>query len=66
MLKLFIAAQNKLASLKKFFSKKEEGASMVEYAVLLALITAAVIVAVTTLGTNILNIFDKVNTAISG
>jgi pilus assembly protein Flp/PilA len=62
MLKLYVAVQNKLASLKKFFTKKEEGASMVEYAILLGLITAAVIAAVITLGGKVLSAFTTVNT----
>jgi pilus assembly protein Flp/PilA len=66
MLKLYIAAQNKLASLKKFFSKKQEGASMVEYAILLGLITAAVITAIVTLGTSVLKVFTTVNSNFTG
>jgi pilus assembly protein Flp/PilA len=63
MLKLYVAVQNKLASLKKFFTKKEEGASMVEYAILLGLITAAVIAAVIIMGGKVKAAFEGVNAA---
>ena len=63
MLKLYVAARNKLASLKNFFRKKEEGASMVEYAILLGLITAAVIALVIALGGKVSSAFSATNAA---
>ena len=53
MLKLYFAAKNRLDAVKDFFSKKEEGASLAEYGLLIALIAVACIAAVTLLGTNI-------------
>ena len=44
--------------------KDEEGATMVEYALMLALIAAVCITVVTTLGTNAQAKFDDVGTAI--
>jgi pilus assembly protein Flp/PilA len=47
------------------FLKDESGASAAEYAVLLTLITAVLIGAVTTLGTAINAVFQKVSTTLS-
>jgi pilus assembly protein Flp/PilA len=44
----------------------EDGATMVEYALMVALIAAALIGVVTTLGTNISAKFTTVSSAISG
>lgn len=41
------------------FFKDEEGATMVEYALMLALIAIVCIVAVTLIGTNANNVFDN-------
>jgi len=38
MLKLYFTARNKLDAVKNFFAKKEEGASLVEYGLLVGLI----------------------------
>jgi pilus assembly protein Flp/PilA len=59
---LLVAKNLLVGGVKNFFGKKEEGASMVEYAILLGLITAAVIAAVITLGGKVLNAFQAVNT----
>jgi len=48
-------------TVKKFVKGKEEGASMVEYAILLGLITAAVIGIILLLGDKISSSFDAVN-----
>jgi pilus assembly protein Flp/PilA len=48
------------------FLKDEEGATMVEYALMVALIAAVCITAVTTLGTNSSTKFGTVGTAIGG
>ncbi len=49
-----------LACARRFVTGKEEGASMVEYALLLTLITVAVIAAVTALGQAIVTQFNTV------
>jgi pilus assembly protein Flp/PilA len=46
------------------FFKDEEGASMVEYGLLVALIAVVVIVAVTAIGTNLNTMFTNVSTKI--
>ena len=50
----------------KNFIKQEEGATMVEYALMVALIAAALITAVTTLSGNIGSKFTSVGTTIAG
>jgi len=47
---------------KKFFGAKEEGASGVEYGLLVALIAAIIIVAVKTVGTKVSTGFNTVAT----
>lgn len=49
----------------KGFWKDEEGATAVEYGIMVALIAAVIIVAVQLLGTNTDAAFDTVNTAMS-
>ena len=48
----------------KDFCKDDAGASMVEYGIMVALIAAVCITAVTTLGTTVNTEFGKVNTAL--
>jgi pilus assembly protein Flp/PilA len=48
------------------FFKDEEGASMVEYGLLVALIAVVVITAVTAIGTNLNTKFTTVSGAIAG
>ena len=51
---------------KNFFtSRKEEGASLVEYALLLTLITVALVAVIPALRTAIINIFNTVTTALT-
>jgi pilus assembly protein Flp/PilA len=45
---------------KQFFSKKEEGATLAEYGLLLALIAVVCIAAITLLGTKISDMFNTV------
>lgn len=45
--------------------RDEEGATLVEYGLLVALIAAVCVVAITTLGGTINTMFGKVNTAIA-
>ena len=63
MVRLLMVKNALVAGVKKFFTKKEEGASMVEYAILLGLITALVIGAIVTLGGKVQAAFDAVNAA---
>jgi pilus assembly protein Flp/PilA len=48
------------AAVKKFFGRKEEGATMVEYALMLALIAAVCIAAVSVLGTKASSVFSSI------
>jgi pilus assembly protein Flp/PilA len=48
------------------FFRDEEGATAVEYGIMVALIAAVIIVAVTAIGTNLETTFDNVATAIGG
>lgn len=48
----------------KRFMQEEEGATAVEYGLMIALITAALVTIVTTLGTNLVSRFTTVATAI--
>ena len=50
----------------KMFMQDEDGASAVEYGLLVALIAAAIILAVQGLGTTLDGVFSGVNTALSG
>ena len=59
MLKLFVAIQNKVAQ-----AREEEGQTMAEYGVVLALITLAVVATIGFLGTEINNAFQGVLDAI--
>jgi Flp pilus assembly pilin Flp len=59
MLKLCTRAKN------FFLAKKEEGASLVEYALLLTLIAAALVAVIEPLRTAIINIFTAVTTALT-
>jgi pilus assembly protein Flp/PilA len=61
--KLLAAKHSAVAAVKKFVKGKEEGASMVEYAILLGLVTALVIAAVVTLGGKVQAAFNAVNSA---
>ncbi len=51
--------------LQKFFSiKSQKGVTMIEYALIAALIAVVAIVAITTVGTNLATIFNTIATAI--
>jgi len=54
----------KLVNWVKKFGREEEGATMVEYALMVALIAVVAIAAVTLLGTNVSLIFDSIATTI--
>jgi pilus assembly protein Flp/PilA len=57
---------SKLISAAKSFVAGEDGATMVEYGLMVALIAAVCIAVVTTLGTNIQAKFQSVSDAIGG
>ena len=57
---------NKIANATRKFLRNEEGATMVEYALLVALIAVVVIVAVQTLGNNASTKLQNAATAIGG
>jgi pilus assembly protein Flp/PilA len=64
MVRLLTAKYKLVDAAKKFFSKKEEGASMVEYGLLVALIAVVCIGAVTALGVAISGKFQAIVTAL--
>jgi pilus assembly protein Flp/PilA len=49
-----------LAALRRMFAKKEEGATMVEYGLMLFLIALVCILAVTAVGTKASSIFSEI------
>jgi len=55
-----------MMNLIKRFVREEEGATMVEYGLMVALIAVACIITVTALGTNLNTLFGKVTSAVSG
>ena len=57
-----------LASLKARLvdADKERGATAVEYGIMVALIAIVIIVAVTAVGVNLEDVFDRVGTALEG
>lgn len=53
--------------LNKFFSiKSQKGVTMIEYALIAALVAVVAIAALTALGGNLTTIFTSISTAISG
>jgi pilus assembly protein Flp/PilA len=52
-------------SLVKRFAREERGASMIEYGLLVGLITAGLVGVIATIGTDILAAFQTVSTAIA-
>jgi Flp pilus assembly pilin Flp len=61
MLKLFALAQVFAADVTESLKKREDGQTMAEYGVVLAVITLVVVVAITTLSGNIKNAIDSVS-----
>ena len=59
MLKLVVKAQNKIADLKKSI----EGASLIEYSLLIGLIAAAVVVMITLMGNKVQDWWETLNKA---
>ena len=64
MLRLQAEAARIYAALK-IRLEREEGQAMVEYALILALVSIVAIAVLQLIGVNITNIFNKVNTALS-
>ena len=58
LMKLYVKAKN-------LFTRKEEGATMVEYGLMVALIAAVCIATVTILGTQLSSLFSTVGDAVS-
>lgn len=54
-----------MRNLLQKFRRDEDGAAMVEYAVLLGLITAAVIATIVLIGTDVSGIFSAVQTVLA-
>ncbi len=61
MLKLFVAMQNKVAELRR-----EDGQTMAEYGVILAVITVGIVIALTALSTGIQGAIGDVVDTLSG
>ncbi len=54
---MFVRLQNSFAGLRE----RDEGQALVEYALILALVSLAAVVALTTLGGKISGVFDSIN-----
>jgi pilus assembly protein Flp/PilA len=59
-------ARARYLGVKNFLTKREEGASLVEYALLVALIALACIAALQFLGGGISNLFNNIANKLSG
>jgi Flp pilus assembly pilin Flp len=66
MLKLFAFAQVFAANATESLKKREEGQTMAEYGVVLAVITLAVIVAITALSTHVRSAIQSVANILPG
>ena len=66
MLKLFVFAQAHVADAVAALRKREEGQTMAEYGVVLAVITIAVIGAITLLSSNVRNAITSVANILPG
>jgi pilus assembly protein Flp/PilA len=53
-----------LTAVRKFITRQEEGATLAEYGLLLALIAVVCIAAITTLGTQISTMFSTIATSL--
>ncbi len=61
MLKCFVYIQNTLAGV---LQRDDRGATAVEYGLMVALIAAVIVTAVTLIGTNLTSVFNKVANAV--
>jgi Flp pilus assembly pilin Flp len=66
MLKLFALAHVFASEATESLKKREDGQTMAEYGVVLAVITLVVVVAITTLSGNIKNAIDSVSAILPG
>lgn len=64
MLKTYIAATTRIGSLKDRLSRDESGASLIEYSILIGLITVAAIAMITAVGTWVGNQWTNLNAAL--
>jgi pilus assembly protein Flp/PilA len=64
MMKIYLAAKSKLSAAAARLARKEEGASLVEYGLLVALIACACILAITALGTSLSAMFTGIASTI--
>jgi pilus assembly protein Flp/PilA len=64
MTKLVAVARRLRDRVKNFLVRREEGASLVEYALLVALIALACIAAIGLLGNNIANAFNNIGATV--
>ncbi|MDI2593602.1 Flp family type IVb pilin [Pseudomonas sp. N3-W] len=55
-----------LVARARLFLNSEEGASAIEYAIVVAMVAVVVVVFVTPIGTKVLNIFNSVLVALGG
>ena len=62
MLKTYIAAKTRLNDLKDRLSRDEGGAALIEYSVLIGLITVAAIALIGGVGTKVVNAWTNLNT----
>ena len=65
MLKTYIAVQTKIRDLKARLSQDVSGASLVEYSVLIGLITVAVVGLISTVGGKVEDAWTGLNTAMA-
>lgn len=54
------------AKLATKLGRKEEGQGMVEYSLILALVSVVAIVTLTAMGTGVIDVFDAAGTALNG
>ena len=66
MLAFYIHVLTGVSSLRTRFEDRTKGATAVEYGLMVALIAAVIIVAITALGTEIKGLFTSIVTAIPG
>ena len=65
MLKLWVAAQVRLARVKDFFAKKESGVVYIEYALLAAFIAVAITASLTNVANGLKTFFNAIGTKLS-
>jgi pilus assembly protein Flp/PilA len=66
MLRFYMAAMHALTSVTDRLERDDKGATAVEYGLMVALIAGVIILAVTTLGGNLRDLFNTVATKITG